>query len=64
MAQIQIQTAGAVAIEALKAAMTTAGIPAEHRLNLIGFFCNEWNTRTQAIADAKGSTADTGQASA
>lgn len=62
--QIQLTVAGNVAVEALKAAMTTVGIPSENRADLIGFFCNEWNTRTQAIADAKGSTENTGQATA
>lgn len=64
MVQIQLKVAGDVAVEALKAAMTTVGIEGENRANLIGFFCNEWNTRTLAIADAKGSDLDTEQASA
>jgi hypothetical protein len=53
MAQIQLKVAGDVAVEALKAAMTTAGIEREKRAYLIGYFCNEWNTRSLAIADAK-----------
>lgn len=53
MEQIQILVAGEVAVAALREAMTQAGLPAEYRTNVIGFFCNEWNARTKVIADAK-----------
>ena len=52
------------AVEALKAAMTTVGIPADQRVDLIGHFCNERNTKAQAIFDVKVSAENTVQSQA
>jgi hypothetical protein len=54
MEQIRMTAAASVAIESLKSAMASARIPSETHVGLIGFFCNEWIARTQAIGCEQG----------
>lgn len=52
MTSINYQVASNIAMESLKAAMDTVGITGQPKIDMIGYFANEWNDRTRLMSKA------------
>lgn len=61
VAEVDLQAAGALAVDVLKAAMTNVNTRTDLRANIIGMFCNQWNltVRSYPAAIAQPVAADT-----